>query len=72
MVDVEEILASIKPKVRNPEQEARIRQLYDRAHAAYESDRTRGVTQVFEADWRSIKTKFDTCLEKVKKETGLY
>jgi hypothetical protein len=72
MVDVSAILNSIKPRIRDLHQETRIRELYDRLRAAYQKDGAPGMTGELEGDWRSLRTKFNMSLEKVKKETGLY
>ena len=66
------ILSSIKPRIRDTQQETRIRALYDRMRAAYQTKGAPAMKVEIDADWRSLKTKFNTSFEKVKKETGLY
>ena len=72
MININEILDSIKPRMRDFPQETRIRDLYDRTYAAYQTDGTRGIESELEADWRKLKTKFDAAIDKVKRETGLF
>lgn len=72
MIDINNILDSIKPRMRDFQQETRIRELYSRTNAAYQTDRVRGIKSELESDWNKLKTKFDATVEKVKKETGLF
>jgi hypothetical protein len=72
VIDINNILNSIKPRIRDFPQEERIRELYDRAYGAYQTDRTRGIKTELESDWNKLKTKFEAAIEKVKKETGLF
>ena len=72
MVDINDILNSIKPRMRDCPQETRIRELYDRTYAAYQTDRMRGIKTELESDWNKLKTKFDSAIERVKKDTGLF
>jgi hypothetical protein len=72
LVNINEILDSIKPRMRDFPQETRIRELYDRASSAYQTDRIRGIKTALESDWNKLKTKFDAAIQKVKKETGLF
>jgi hypothetical protein len=72
VIDINDILSSIKLRTRDFPQEKRIRELYDRTYAAYQTDRTRGIETELESDWNKLKTKFDAAIEKVKKETGLF
>jgi hypothetical protein len=72
VVTVDEILQSVRSRIRGPEQEARIRALYERAHAAFEKDRSQGIKQALQADWTLLKTTFDKAIQQVKKDTGLF
>jgi hypothetical protein len=72
VIDINDILNSIKPRMRDSLQETRIRELYDRTYAAYQTDRMRGIKTELESDWNKLKTKFDSAIEKVKRETGLF
>jgi hypothetical protein len=53
-------------------QETRIRELYDRTSAAYQTDRTQGIKMELASDWTKLKAKFDATIQKVKRETGLF
>jgi len=53
-------------------QETRIRELFDRTNTAYQTDRTQGIKRELASDWTKLKAKFDTAIQKVKKETGLF
>ena len=72
MVNINEILDSIKPRLRDFPQETRIRELFDRTNTAYQTDRTQGIKRELAADWTKLKAKFDIATQKVKKETGLF
>lgn len=72
MVTIDEILQSVRSRIRSPEQEVRIHALYQRAHAAFETDRSQGIKQALQSDWALLKTKFDRAIQQVKKETGLF
>lgn len=72
MVNIADLISSIKPQIRDATQEARIRQLYDRAYAAYQKDRAQGIKRELESDWANLRTKFNLSLEEVKKKTGLF
>jgi hypothetical protein len=58
--------------MRDFSQEARIRDLFDRTKAAYQTDRTQGVRRELTSDWTALKAKFDAAIQQVKKETGLF
>jgi hypothetical protein len=72
MITFNDILDSIKPRLRDFSQETRLRALYDRTCTAYETDRTQGIKRELASDWTKLKTKFDTAIQEVKKETGLF
>ena len=72
MVKFSDILDSIEPRMRDFDQETRIRELYDRTCSAYQTDRAQGIKRELASDWTKLKTKFDTAIQKVKKETGLF
>ena len=72
MANINDVLDSIKSRLRDFPQETRIRELYDRTYAAYQTDRTRGIKTELESDWNKLKNKFDATIQKVKKETGLF
>ena len=72
MVNIDAVLDSIKPRMRDFSQETRIRELFDRTKAAYETDRTQGIKRELASDWTKLKAKFDTAIQQVKKETGLF
>ena len=72
MIEFSDILDSIEPQMRDFDQETRIRELYDRTCSAYQTDRAHGIKKVLSSDWSNLKTRFDTAIQKVKKETGLF
>jgi hypothetical protein len=72
VITAEEIIQSVRSRIRSPEQEIRIRALYERAHAAFEKDRTQGIKQELQSDWALLKSRFDKAIQQVKKETGLF
>ncbi len=72
MVNIDDVLNSIKPRMRDFPQETRIRELFDRTNTAYQTDRTQGIKRELASDWTKLKAKFDTAIQKVKKETGLF
>jgi hypothetical protein len=72
VVTIDDILQSVRSRIRTPEQEVRIRALYERAHAAFEKDRTQGIKQELQSDWALLKSKFDKAIQQVKKETGFF
>jgi hypothetical protein len=72
VVNINDVVESIKLQLRDFPQETRIRQLYDRASAAYQTDRTRGIKTALESDWNKLKTNFEAAAQKVKEETGLF
>ena len=72
MVTIDDILQSVRSRIRNPEHEARIRALYKRAQAAFEKDRSQGIKQELQSDWGLLKSKFEKTMQLVKKETGLF
>ncbi len=72
LVNINEILNSIRPRLRDFPQETRIRELYDRTYAAYQTDRMQGIKSELASDWTKLKAKFDTAIQEVKKETGLF
>jgi len=71
VVKINDILDSIKLRMRDFPQETRIRELYDRTYAAYRTDGTHGIKMQLDSDWSRLKTKFDTAIETVKRETGI-
>jgi hypothetical protein len=72
VVDINAVLDSIKPRMRDFPQETRIRDLFDRTKAAYQTDRTQGIKRELTSDWTKLKARFDTAIQQVKKETGLF
>lgn len=72
MLDINNILDSVKRRIRDFPQEERIRDLYERATVAYQTDRAQGINRELESDWTRLKAKFDTAIEEVKKDTGLF
>ena len=72
MITADDIIQSVRSRIRTPEQEIRIRALYERAHVAFEKDRTLGIKQELQSDWALLKSKFDKAIQQVKKETGLF
>ncbi len=71
MVTSDNVLNRIKSKLSTPEQESRIRALYDRTQSAYEKNRSQGISSELQADWNQLKARFPKALAELKKETGL-
>jgi len=72
VITSDDVLKSIKSRIRDAAQEAKIRGLYDRSHAAFEKDRMQGIKNELASDWTQLKAKFDKAIEQVKKDTGLF
>ena len=72
MVSIDDVIASIKPRIRDEAQEMKIRDLYKRTHTAFQTDRTHGIKRELDSDWQQLKAKFDKAIEAVKKDTGLF
>jgi hypothetical protein len=72
MVRIDDVIASIKPRIRDEAQETKIRDLYKRTHSAFQTDRTLGIKRALDSDWQQLKVKFDKAMGKVKKDTGLF
>ncbi len=72
MITPDDVLKSIKPRIRDSAQEARIRRLYDRTSTAFDKDRIQGIEKELESDWAQLKANFDRAIAKVKKDTGLF
>jgi hypothetical protein len=72
VINIDAVLDSIKPRIRDFSQETRIRELFDRTNTAYQTDRTQGIKRELASDWTKLKAKFDAAIQKVKKETGLF
>jgi len=70
MVTANDVLKAIFPKVRDSAQESRIRALYARAHSGYETNGASGIKSELETDYNSLNTRFETAMNKVKKDTG--
>jgi hypothetical protein len=67
-----DILDSIKLRLRDFPQETRIRELYDRTSTAYNTDRIQGIKKELDMDWSKLKARFDSAMQNVKQETGLF
>jgi hypothetical protein len=72
VVNINDVLDSIRTRLRDFPQETRIREIYDRTFAAYQTDRAQGTKRELASDWTKLKGKFDAAIQQVKKETGLF
>ena len=72
MVTADDVLKAVSSKLRDPAQESRIRALYTRAHSGYETNGAPGIKGELETDWKSLDARFETAMNKVKKDTGLF
>lgn len=71
-MDIDALLASIHPRVRDSEQQERIRHLAERVSKAFLVARGKGVQAELTTDWVNLKSEFDKAFKAVQKETGLY
>ena len=65
MISADDVAHAVAARVDGPEQEKRIRDLYERARAA-------SVKQVLAADRAALQKRFDKALKEVKAQTGLF
>lgn len=68
----DKLMEAIRHRVRDSEQEARIRKLGEQIEKAFERQQAKGVKEELGRGWDSLKKQFDASLKKLQKDTGLY
>ena len=71
-MNTDAVLESIQSRIRDSEQQKRIKSLAERVQKAFAAARTRGVQEELTNDWTALKKEFDEALRIVQRETGLY
>jgi len=71
MVTADEISQFLKSRVSSPEQDARIRALYESAHNVYKQRGAKGVTDEIQSHWTKLEARFSKAIAQLRKDTGL-
>lgn len=71
MISIDEVLAAIKDRIKDADQEARIRELYAKTQTAFQAGRAQAVEAALRSDRAKLRREFDRAMEVVNSDTGL-
>ena len=72
MSAIDDLVTSLTVDARDAEQQRRVNELSKRSLSAFRNRGPDGIQDELECDWGTLKSEFDSALQEVKKDTGLF
>lgn len=72
MSAIDDLITSLTIDARDGEQQRRVNELSKRSLGAFRNRGSDGIQDELESDWDRLKNEFDSALQDVKKDTGLF